>query len=356
MITWRFQFDMLLPPELHNDSLYRTSLEQVAWADKRGLTEVWLTEHHGSLFISSPFALAAAIGAVTERVRIMVSCVLLPLHDPIRVAEDHIMASLTSQGRTEAVVGIGYAPHEFEMFGVDPSRRGKIVDKYLPVYVSAMAGEPFDFDGRRGRVLPGPYQGRRPAVLGGGGVAASAKRAAKYCDGFATNEADPALAAFYREECARLGRQPGPVRTPNMPMYVHVTNDPEKAWSVLGPAYLHEMNYYGHWTAQAASANVGAKTAHAAVAEPLTDVNIVRNGSAYVVVTPEQCIELARKMPDGAYLCLRPNKTGIHTDMSWESIELFADKVLPHIDVYTPEEIATPVVDRIPWHAHKTRF
>ena len=340
---------MLLPPELHDDALYQLSLEQVAWADKRGLTEVWLSEHHGSLFISSPFVLAGAMGAVTERARIFLGAILLPLHDPIRVAEDHVMTDLISRGRTEVVVGIGYAAHEFKMFGVDIAQRGKLVDQYLPVYISAMAGEPFDFDGRRGRVQPGPYHGKRPPVLGGGGVVASAKRAARYCDGFAPSDGAASLIAAYREECERLGRRPGPIRTPSMPMYVHVTNDPEKAWSVLGPAFLHEMNYYGRWTAEAAAANVGAKTAYAAVPEPLTDVNLARNSPAYAVVTPEQCIELARKLQEGSYICLRLNKPGIHTDMSWECLELFADKVLPHIDVYTPEQIATPVVDRIPW-------
>lgn len=113
MISWRIQIDMLLPPELHDDSLYQVSLEQAAWADKRGLCDIWLSEHHGSLFISKPLVLAGALGAVTERARIIVGCLLLPLHDPIRVAEDHIMASNISRGRTELIAGIGYIPRDF---------------------------------------------------------------------------------------------------------------------------------------------------------------------------------------------------------------------------------------------------
>ena len=347
MISWRIQVDMLLPPELHDDSLYQVSLEQVSWADKRGLSDVWLSEHHGSIFISSPLVLAGALGAVTERARIIVGALLLPLHDPIRVAEDHIMASLISKDRTEVIAGIGYVAHEFEMFGLSTSERSKLMEKKLPIYISAMAGEPFDFDGRRGRVQPGPYHGKRPPVLGGGAVPASAKRAARYCDGFAPADGAESLVTLYREECERLGRRPGPVRRPTLPLYVHVTNDPEKAWSVLGASYLHEMNYYGRWAAQAS----GTKISYAATPEPLTDENIVRNSPAYAVVTPEQCIELARKLPDGAYICLRINKPGVHTDMSWESLELFANKVLPHIDVCKPEDLATPVIDRIPWAA-----
>lgn len=345
MISWRIQVDMLLPPALHDDSLYQVSLEQVSWADKRGLTEVWLSEHHGSIFISSPMVLAGALGAATEHCRIVIGCLLLPLHDPIRVAEDHIMLSQISRGRTEVVAGIGYVAHEFAMFGIKSSDRGKLMDKKLPLYIAAMAGEPFEFDGRRGRVQPGPYQGKRPPVLGGGAVPASAKRAARFCDGFAPADGAASLVQLYREECRRLGRAPGRVTGPTMPLYVHVTRDPEKAWSVLGPAFLHELNYYGKWAAEAGSA----KISYAATPEPLTDVNIVRSSPAYAVLTPEQCIELARKLPDGGYLCLRINKPGIHTDMSWESLELFANEVLPHIQVYKPEQIATPVADPLPW-------
>jgi len=345
MISWRIQIDMLLPPELHDDSLYQVSLEQAAWADKRGLGAIWLSEHHGSLFISSPFVLAGALASVTKSARIVVGCLLLPFHDPIRIAEDHIMASLISQGRTEVIAGIGYAPHEFEMFGVSISERGRLADKKLPIYIAGMAGESFDFDGRRGRVLPGPYKGRRPPVLGGGAVPASARRAARYCDGFAPADGATALVDLYRQECERLGRIPGPVQGPTLPLYVHVTDDPERAWSILGPSFLHEMNYYGRWAAQSA----GAKISYAATPEPLTDLKAVRSNPAYAVITPKQCIELANNLPDGAYICHRINKPGIHTDMSWESLELFATKVLPHITIRRPEDLATPVVDRIPW-------
>ena len=162
------------------------------------------------------------------------------------------------------------------MFGVSMSERGKLAEKKLPIYISAMAGESFEFDGRRGRVRPGPYQGKRPPVLGGGAVPASARRAARYCDGFAPSANPEGVISLYREECARLGRKPGPVRLPTTPMYVHITNDPEKAWSVLGPSYLHEMNYYGALAAK----DPKAKISYAATLEPLTDLNLVYNNPA----------------------------------------------------------------------------
>jgi hypothetical protein len=133
-------------------------------------------------------------------------------------------------------------------------------------------------------------------------------------------------------------------------MYVHVTNDPEKAWSVLGPSFLHEMNYYGALAAQ----DPKAKISYEALPDALTDVTVARQSPAYAVVTPEQCVDLARNLPNDSYICLRINKPGIHTDMSWESLELFADKVLPHLDVYSPEALATPVIDVLP-RFHITR-
>ena len=56
------------------------------WADAKGFDEIMLSEHHGSPdgYLPSPLALAAAIAARTQRVRIRISALVLPLHDPLR--------------------------------------------------------------------------------------------------------------------------------------------------------------------------------------------------------------------------------------------------------------------------------
>jgi alkanesulfonate monooxygenase SsuD/methylene tetrahydromethanopterin reductase-like flavin-dependent oxidoreductase (luciferase family) len=70
--------------------------------------------------------LAGGVGAVTRRARVCVGCLLLPLLDPVRLAEDLILADLLSEGRMEVVVGLRYVPHEFDMFGIDLAERGRL--------------------------------------------------------------------------------------------------------------------------------------------------------------------------------------------------------------------------------------
>src|SRR5687768_13659580 len=77
--------------------LYRACLEQSAWADEHGAADiVTLSEHHGMEdgWISSPFTGAAAVGAVTRKLRVMIAAALIPFHDPVRLAEQIAVADL----------------------------------------------------------------------------------------------------------------------------------------------------------------------------------------------------------------------------------------------------------------------
>ncbi|QFU89908.1 non-ribosomal peptide synthetase/type I polyketide synthase [Amycolatopsis sp. YIM 10] len=87
---------------------YRTVLEATEFADRHGLHAVWLPERHfdsfGGIF-PNPSVLAAALAGRTSRVRLNSGCAVLPLHDPIRVAEEWSVVDNLSGGR----VGLGCA-------------------------------------------------------------------------------------------------------------------------------------------------------------------------------------------------------------------------------------------------------
>jgi alkanesulfonate monooxygenase SsuD/methylene tetrahydromethanopterin reductase-like flavin-dependent oxidoreductase (luciferase family) len=70
--------------------LAREAIEQLAWADDKPFEAVVLPEHHGCPdgYLPSPFVLGAAIAARTKRIRLIHAASLLPLLNPIRVAED----------------------------------------------------------------------------------------------------------------------------------------------------------------------------------------------------------------------------------------------------------------------------
>jgi len=320
---WAVRYD-LRAPEIGPPApeLYRAALEQVAWADKLGVDEVLVSEHHGSDdgYLPSALMLASAVAAVTERCRITLAALILPLLDPVRAAEDTLVVDQLSNGRIDVVVALGYVGREFDMMGLSIRDRAALLEEKLPIYTAALTGEPFEYRGHTVRVTPPPVQRPRPAVLLGGAAEASAKRAARLADGFMPMVATPGLVETYRAECARLGKPDGRYKNPTGPMFVHVAEDPDAAWARIAPHALHEMNAYGRWAAESA-ADTGF--------QPMDDPALLRSFGVHAIVTPDECYELWTGLPDDANLLLHPLMGGMDPDLGWESLELFRTKVLP---------------------------
>src|SRR3954452_19063838 len=106
--------------------LYAAALDMAAWAETRGCLSAVLCEHHTSEdgYLPSPMILASAMAARTTTLPITIAVVLLPLYDPIRLAEEMAVLDVLSRGRTMVVAALGYRPSEYEMFGVEFARRG----------------------------------------------------------------------------------------------------------------------------------------------------------------------------------------------------------------------------------------
>ena len=79
----------------------------------------------------------------------MVSACVLPLHDPIRIAEQITVLDNAFPGRLWIVFGAGYRVEEFEMAGLEHAARGRILEEHVQVVLEALAGEPFDWRGAR---------------------------------------------------------------------------------------------------------------------------------------------------------------------------------------------------------------
>src|SRR5215510_2052772 len=131
------RYDLRIPPfaRTSHADLYRACLDQCAWADELGFDVVTLSEHHGvdDGYMSAPLTLAAAIAGRTRRIQINIAAVLVPLHDPVRLAEQLAALSLISAGRVGFVAGLGYRQEEFDMAGVDRRQRGKLLDEAIAV-------------------------------------------------------------------------------------------------------------------------------------------------------------------------------------------------------------------------------
>ena len=322
MSNWLIHHD-LRSPEFGTPraALYAEALAMTEWADARGCPRVVISEHHGSPdgYLPSPFVFAGGVAARTEQIRIMLSALVLTLRDPIATAEDVAVLDLMSGGRVELTVVPGYVREEFEMFAVPFEQRGALFEEKLEVLLEALSGDVVAREGARFTVTPGPVQRPRPFVIVGG---AAPKRAARLGDAFLPAVADPALGEAYVAECRRLGKGDSILLWPDGPMWVFVTDDPDRSWAELGPHALHESNSYGQWAAAVPGASPFT---------PAHDLAELQASGRYAVVTPEECVQLARRLDPRAALTLKPLVAGIDPAIGWRSLELFVDQVAPHL-------------------------
>src|SRR5262245_31998273 len=181
------RFDMRAPATgAPASELYAAALEMAAWAETRGCLSAVVCEHHTSAdgYLPTPTVLASAMAARTTTLPIMVAALVLPLYDPVRLAEEMVVVDILSHGRVSYVAAVGYRPDEYELYGIDFHRRGKIAEEKLGVLLQAKSGEPFEHEGRRVQITPPPVTPGGPMVLWGGGSVAAARRAGRFGIGF----------------------------------------------------------------------------------------------------------------------------------------------------------------------------
>lgn len=114
-------------------SLYATALAQARLADRLGYTGLWLAEHHFQKLgtAPNPAVLLSAIAQCTENLRLGPAVAVLPLRDPVLVAEDYALVDALSGGRLDMGVGTGSRALEFEGLAHPFERRQEVFDAHL---------------------------------------------------------------------------------------------------------------------------------------------------------------------------------------------------------------------------------
>jgi alkanesulfonate monooxygenase SsuD/methylene tetrahydromethanopterin reductase-like flavin-dependent oxidoreductase (luciferase family) len=211
-------FQLLPAPEALSD---REVIEQALWevdcAEAGGFGSVWITEHHLSSFglVGAPSVYAAAVAQRTQRVRIGYAIAVLPLHHPLRLAEEIAWVGHLSRGRLLVGVGPGFSPYEFGAFGVPLAERHARLEEGSDILRAALAGEPFSYAGRFWSVppvtlRPRPFQGCSPPFLRASSSVESLRAAARdgvpVMFGLAATAQIAERIAAYRACAADLGR------------------------------------------------------------------------------------------------------------------------------------------------------
>lgn len=302
---------------------YRAGLEMAKWADDHGFLAVTQEEHHGvpNGWSPAPLVGASAILSRTSNVMVSISALLVPLHDPLRLAEDIAVLDLMAPGRISVIGGLGYRPEEYAQHGKDWSRRGKLMDESVGAILAAWTGEPFEYQGRTVQVTPKPVSAHPPLMIGGTSRAA-ARRAARFGLPLSMAATVPDVEAYYYELCAAEGKQ-GMVLSPP-PNFAHhwIAEDPDRAWAEIGQYLFHETSLYASWQTPDVTSAVSSKA---------TTVEELRAEGIYKILTPDEAVAAATAGGPGFAFSLHPLCGGMPIERGWEGLELYANKVLPRL-------------------------
>ncbi|MGH7033094.1 MAG: LLM class flavin-dependent oxidoreductase, partial [Stellaceae bacterium] len=128
-----------------------TIVDEAIYAEAIGMDSAWIGEHHfSSLGVNSaPEILLTHIAAKTQRIRLAPAVTVLPLHHPIRVAEQWASLDLMSGGRVDFAAGRGYDRREYEPLGADFDDNQSVFEEGMEVVQRLWAADgPISHAGR----------------------------------------------------------------------------------------------------------------------------------------------------------------------------------------------------------------
>lgn len=204
------------------DDRYRLLLEGARLADRYGLEAVWTPERHfhafGGLY-PNPAVTSAALASVTERVKIRAGSVVMPLHNPIRVAEEWSLVDNLSKGRVGIACASGWHADDFVFFPHNYPDRRELMLRGIETVQRLWRGETIRVAGGAGneievRIFPKPIQAELPIWLTAAGSPDTFVKAGEIGAGVLTHLLGQTVGEvagkikLYRESLARNGRDP----------------------------------------------------------------------------------------------------------------------------------------------------
>jgi len=159
------------PEDCSEEQYYRNFFDEVNLAEELGFDSIWLGEHHFCRYICpAPQIVAAAVAQRTKRLRIGTAIVLLPHHDPIRLAEDYALVDLLSGGRLDFGVGRGFIKATYDGFNQSMSESRERFTEALELIEGAWRETRFSYQGKFYRanavtILPRPVQKPSPPIF-----------------------------------------------------------------------------------------------------------------------------------------------------------------------------------------------
>jgi probable F420-dependent oxidoreductase len=324
-----YDFRQQLPFAQPYESFYAECLEEIEEGERLGYSGVWLSEHHfvDDGYLPSPLVVASAIAARTSRIRIGTNVLLLPMHHPLRVAEDAAAVDLISGGRFTLGVGLGYVLHEFETLGFDRRYRPSLFEEDVEVIRRSWSEGRIGYSGKRWSFDDLPFEprpGGEVQIYFGGYSEPAFDRAARMADGFLASSGRGDLGETYdtvRDRLVAHGRNPDDFPfTVSTTVFVH--EDADRAWETVAPGIAYQRNRYAEWGTDPGKEQP----------PPVTPEELDRDRS-FVGAPDEVAERLARLHSDAPYdhLCFWGRLPGVSHEQALESMRLFAEEVAPKV-------------------------
>ncbi len=314
-----------------NAQLYADALGLATAAERLGFDSVWTSEHHfvDDAYLPSLLPMSAAIAARTQRVAVGTALLLVPLHDPIRVAEDAAVVDLISGGRLVLGVGIGWREEEFEGFGVRIAERAARLEAAVGLFRRAWRGE---LVGRPAAVpvRPTPARDGGPPLWIGALAAPAIRRAGRLGDGFMATDVTPSALAEQVAIARRARADAG--LADDLTISVHVPTFPwlgDDAWE-----RVREHHRYVAWKyddMDAARARTGAPP----VPPPMTSDEERALREQIILGRPDEVAEriadLDAAVGGDLHFIARLYWPGMDPGVQRETMRIFAQEVIPKL-------------------------
>lgn len=241
----KFSLSLPLLKDFSSPDPFRETFDLARIAEESGFDTVTIGHHHfmpGNL--SDPLTFLAAVAARTSTVRVGTGIFQLPIHNPVRVAEQVATIDQISGGRVTLGVGMGWWPLEYDVHGSNFKERGARMEEALTIMRLVWQNENTSFEGRfhsfpELTVHPRPLQQPNPPLWVAGVAPPAVDRAARLGDAWICGPVQSLAAALrcldiYRPACAALnkpadwilrryawvGESDEQVRTEVLPVYV----------------------------------------------------------------------------------------------------------------------------------------
>jgi alkanesulfonate monooxygenase SsuD/methylene tetrahydromethanopterin reductase-like flavin-dependent oxidoreductase (luciferase family) len=305
---------------------------QTRLADEAGFNHVSVGEHH---FTDSHQYLLneSCLAHVAEHIgdmRLVASLVLLPYHNPARIAELGATLDILTNGQFTMGVGLGYRQKEYDVFGIDRETAVGRLSEGVEIIKRLWTEDYVTFDGNHFQldevaIRPQPIQDPRPPIWIGASNESSVRRGARLTDAFLGAHVPFDLAkrqiADFRDEREKQGIDGGEV---GLIREAYVAETTEKAEEIVREPLMGKYESYSDWGQDDV---IGGDDFDS----PWDKLSHER----FLIGSPEgvrEDVERYQEAMDLDYLFVRTQFPGADFDNVHSSIELFGQEVIPYVD------------------------